>query len=506
MTNSILDSGPLKLARGILICLMLLSAPQSRGEMHQSQADEAIRSISETVPNANMIFIFDGVAEQRQSDVGQTMTRLLDDVGVTASDGTLSLAWSELSQKIGLTNAEAFDRFFGHRAIFVSEGMTIAGGGEWAIATVVPSKLAFAVLKSLGAKHRDIEAGHTIFAIEDGAYRITLVRPSNDAGGGSDARIFVVAPRASKNLFRWLVRGLSKPKGWTELVGQNRKLKPQIAGVFRADGQEVGFINILQTDQGWHGQAILEAAELIQQSQGWTKPHLDAIAAGAWLALTDEVDPVALLSTPIGSVLQLEPDQIASLSEHVTQRVAITIRPARQGVSIMAAVETDGTAEAAVAADSTMQGISGFLAGKQDATPDYQGFMPHATRTTNIDGFLTDEFLGSLIGKRPNLSWLVQHGTDSNWWVLRLGPTTGHEGVALRSLANAMPKADEGGQNISLGVARPGPLAAMVDLVVKSERPIEKPFRLVESIQWSERLRPGKSEIRFEFRMNGSND
>jgi len=506
MIDSAFHTGPLKLARSLVIVLVLIAAPVANARGFQSQAREAIGSITEIVPEANMIFIIDGVARQRQSDAGQAMTSVLDGLGITREDGPLSVAWSGLAAKLKLDEDEAFDKFFGRRAIFVSDGLTIGGDGQWAIATVMPIKLAYTVLEALGAKRRDFEAGHTVFAIEDGTYRISLVHPRGNAAGKTNARLFVVSPRGSNKLFRKLVRGLSTPNRWADLVGQNNKLPPQIAGVFRADGQDVGVVNILQTDAGWHGQAIVNYSELTQQTAGWSGSHLDAISAGAWLALTDEVDPVELMSTPVGSILQLEPEHVALLSEHTTKRCAVTIRPARKGVSVMAAIETDGTAKADATADATMKKIAEFLTGRADASPDFQGFMSHATRTVNLDGVLADEFLEPVLGKDPTLSWLVQNEPSSGWWIFRLGPTTGHEGVALRALASKLPDADDGGRNISLVVARPGPLASMVDLVIKSKSPIGEPINRIELIRWSERLRPGKMEIGFELRMNGADD
>ena len=496
----------MNLARSLLTLMVLLAAPVAHAGASQSQAREAARGITEIVPDADMVFVADGAAQQRQSGAGQSLTVVLDGLGVTQEDGPLSLAWSGLSAKLKLDEEDAFDKLFGRRAIFVSDGMTIADEGEWAIATVVPSKLAYTVLKALGAKRRDLEAGNTVFAIEDGAYRISLVHPRENAADNTHARLFVVSPRDSKSLFRKLVRGLSQPKSWGEVVGQNHKLSPQIAGVFRADGQDVGVVTILQTDRGWHGQAIINASDKAQQTPGWSGVHLDMIAAGAWLSLIEEIDPEELMRTPVGSILQFDPELVASLSEHTTKRVAVSIRPARNGVSIMAAIETTGTADAAQAADTTMKKVAEFITGRADASPDYQGFMCHATRTVNLTGILTDELLEPMLGRGLGLSWLIKSRPGSGWWVVRLGPATGHEGVALRALACKLPDADDGGRHFSLGVARPGPLASMIDRAAKSQWPTAKAFGQVELVRWSERLRPGKMEIGFELRMNDADD
>lgn len=494
------------LARCLFSLFIVVIAPIAHGEWFQTQANEAVRTVAETAPDANLIFVLDDAAKQRKSRAGRSMTELLTNIGLLDQDSALRQAWSGFSEKVGMPEDKAFDLFFGRRAIFISQDLTIAGGGEWALATVVPTKLAYQVLESLGAKRRDMDSGNTIFAIEDGAYRISLVRSREDTKNKSNSRIFVVAPRESRDLFRVLVRGLGKQQGWDNLVGRNERFQPQIAGVFRADGQDVGLVNVLQTEAGWHGIATLSTPHAEQQTVGWTGSQLEEISAGAWLAMFDEVDPVALLGTPIGNMLQLEPELVTKLDDHTTQRVALTVRPARNGVSVMAGIETDGTVESAEAADSVMKDVVEFFVGRPDASPDYQGFLPQATRTAKLDGLLAEEFLIALVGDEPNLSWLIQNKDSSNWWVLRLGPTTGNEGVALRTLADSLPEADQGGQIISTGVARPGPLASVVDGVAKSDRPLEKPLHEIETMQWSERYRPGKSEIRFEFRMYGSDD
>lgn len=487
------------------MCVMVSLAMTPAGaEAFQSQASEAIGKVVEIAPDAGIVLVLDNVADQRASQQGESLNTMLSELGVTGEDGAFSEAWAELSDKIGLREDVAFDKFFGRRVVFVSEGLTIAGGGQWAIATVVDESLALRVIKRLGAKGRDYEAGQAIFAIEGGAYRISPVRVRDGAGG--KARLFVIAPRQSADLFRTLVRGLSQKEHWADLVGQNKDLATQNAGVLRADNTNVAQLTVLMNEEGWNGQALLETPGLEQLTPGWSAATIDKVADNAWLVLADEVDAKFFFKGPLSALLPLEGDLPERLSEHATDRVLLSVGPVEGGVAIMVALELDGTDGAAAVADEAMRGLAVFLTGNPDASPDYAGFMASAVRTARLEGVLHDELLEPMLGKHPNLSWMVHSDADRSWWVFRIGPASGAEAGALEKMALALPSRDEGGRLSSLGIARPGPLAGMVDRVLSSDRPMARPMKQIETFRWSSRQRPGQTEIGFSVRMNSAPD
>lgn len=488
----------------VLCIVTALTACHASATSYQSQAAEAIESIVEVAPDAGLVVLLDNAAEQRQSEAGQSLTTMLDTLGITGDDGAFSNGWSELSQKIGMREDVAFDKFFGQRVLFVSEGLTIDGNGQWAIATVVEEALAIRLIKRLGGKGRDLIADQPIFAIEGGAYRVSPISVRGDAG--RKARLFVIAPRESAVLFADLVKGLSQRDRWADLVGHNRALSPQFAGRLRTKGTDVAQITALMNEEGWNGQALLETPGLEQMTPGWSGKTFDKFTDDAWLVLADEVDAMFLFKGPMAGVIPVKGDLPDRLSAHATDRVLMKVGPVENGTAITAAIELDGSPEAAKVVDEAMQGLAIFLTGNPDATPDYGGFLPSAARVAKLDGVLYDDLLKPMLGVKPNLSWFVLNERERSWWVLRLGPADGDEAQTLERVASALPARDEGGRLSSMGIARPGPLAGMIDRLLVPERSIAPPMEQVDTFRWSSKQRPGQTEIGFSMRMNSSQD
>ncbi|GAB5496228.1 MAG: hypothetical protein Phyf2KO_13080 [Phycisphaerales bacterium] len=490
---------------GCVLCIVAaVTAGHASATTYQSQASEAIESIVEVAPDAGIVIVLDNAAEQRRSDAGQSLTTMLDTLGITGEDGAFSEGWSELSQKMGMREDVAFDKFFGQRVLFVSKGLTIGGSGQWAIATVVDESLAIRMIKRLGGKGRDLIADQPIFAIEGGAYRVSPVSVKSTAG--RKYRLFVIAPRDSADLFANLVKGLSDTERWADLVGQNRVLSPQFAGRLRAEGADVAQITALMNEEGWNGQALLETPGLEQMTPGWSGKTFDNFTDDAWLVLADEVDAMFLFKGPMAGVIPVKGDLPDRLSAHATDRVLMKVGPVENGTAITAAIELDGSPEAAKVVDEAMQGLAVFLTGNPDASPDYGGFLPSAARAAKLDGVLHDDLLKPMLGKKPQLSWFILNEKERSWWVLRLAPAAGDEAKALERVASMLPARDEGGRLSSLGIARPGPLAGMIDRLLVQDRPIALPMKQVDTFRWSSKQRPGKTEIGFSLRMNSSED
>ncbi|RNC82249.1 MAG: hypothetical protein ED559_10845 [Phycisphaera sp.] len=488
----------------VLYIVAAFVASRASATSYQSQASEAIESIVEVAPDAGIVIVLDNAAEQRQSEAGQSLTTMLDTLGITGDDGAFSEGWSELAQKIGMREDVAFDKFFGQRVLFVSEGLTIDGDGQWAIATVVDETLAIRMIKRLGGKGRDLIADQPIFAIEGGAYRVSPISVRGVAG--RKARLFVIAPRQSAELFADLVKGLSKKERWADLVGQNRVLSPQFAGRLRAEGSDVAQITALMNEEGWNGQAMFETPGFEQITPGWSGKTFDKFTDDAWLVLADEVDAMFLFKGPMAGVIPVKGDLPDRLSEHATDRVLMKIGPVENGTAITAAIELDGSPAAAKVADEAMQGLAVFLTGNPEATPDYDGFLPNAARVAKLDGVLHDDLLKPMLGENPNLSWFVLNERERCWWVLRLGPADGDEARTLERVAQALPARGEGGRLSSMGIARPGLLAGMIDRLLVPDRSIAPPMEQVDTFRWSSKQRPGQTEIGFSLRMNSSQD
>lgn len=488
----------------VLCIVSAFSASSASATIFQSQASDAIESIVEVAPDAGMVIVLDNAAAQRQSDAGQSLNTMLDTLGFTGEDGAFSEGWSELSQKIGMREDIAFDTFFGQRVLFVSDGLTISGDGQWAIATVVDESLAIRMIKRLGGKGRDLIADQPIFAIEGGAYRVSPI--SVRGVTGRNARLFVIAPRKSAELFTDLVKGLSQKDRWADLVGLNRVLAPQIACRLRTGGSDVAQITALMNDEGWNGMALLETPGFEQMTPGWSGKTIDKFADDSWFVLADELDAMFLFRGPMTGVIPVKGDLPERLSAHATDRVLLKVGPVENGTAISAAIELDGSPEAAEIADEVMQGLAVFLTGNQEASPDYGGFLPSATRVAKLDGVLYDDLLKPMLGDEPSLSWFVLNEPERSWWVLRLGPANGQEAQTLEHVALALPAREEGGRLSSIGIARPGPLAVVIDRILVPDRSIAPPMKQIDSFRWSSKQRPGQTEIGFSLRMNSSQD
>lgn len=488
------------------IAAFLMLVPSSAHALvWQTRTDDAIDTLTAIAPEADVVLIFDALEEQRQSAPGLALGEMLDELNVTGPEGSFGEAWNALSERLGYSGEIAFNRFFGSRAAFVSENLTIGDAGEWAIATVVSEKLAVRLIKRLEAKGRDYLAGQPIFVIESGAYRISPVRHAGGEWG--DSRLLVIAPRESTDLFRRLVAGLSEPGAWESVVGEPGRRDTRNAGVLRTNNQEVARLSTLLSADGWRTQMHLATPGLIQQTPGFSGTLLDDLGAGGWLVLCEELDASFLFRGVLGGLLPIEGDLPERLSEHATDRVVLSVRPARGGASIMVGVEMDTDESVPALVDEAMRDLAEFLTSDPSTSPGFAGFMPQAARTVRLRGAMSDEILRPMLGDRPNLAWLVKTEKDARWWVFRIGGETGHEGASLREFASALPAREEGGRLAAVGYARPAPIAGLIGSLTEGGAGAFEALNWVEMVRWSSsHHHPGKTEIRVNVMMKVDSD
>ena len=92
--------------------------------------------------------------------------------------------------------------------------------------------------KKLGAKGRERIVGQTVYAIEGGAYRVSLLKPRS-ADAPDRNRLLVFSPKNSGDLLGKLMRGLVTPRGWDRVIGEGNPVPPSFTGVLIESGQEV---------------------------------------------------------------------------------------------------------------------------------------------------------------------------------------------------------------------------------------------------------------------------
>lgn len=485
-----------------LTALLLAHPAHARGG--QGGSSEAIETVRAIAPEADLIVILDDGAGQRKSAAGQAMTGMLVELGLAQQDGDLAGAWSELAGALGLDNARAFDELFGRRMVLVAEGTTVQGFGSWAIASVIPTPMALDIIKKLDAKGRDVEADQTVFAIEGGAYRLSLLRPRG-AGAADHHRLVVVAPRGSNELLRRLVRGMIEQKNWDRLVGTGKRPAPSLTGSLLTRGVEVARIGVLQSDTGWRGQAQFEMPEFEQRSAGWAGEEFTALSKDAWLAMADEVDLTLLADSPLAAVLPIDADRLRELSAHCTGRVYLRLMPqGDHGASLSICLELKPTPEAAALADRAVRDIAGLLTGSRDAVPDYRGFMPGAVRTVPLRGEFAEQVLRPMVGGHPTIAWRTGAKGNSSWWTTRIAPGGTDHTSSLDELLVGLPAGEAGGRLVSLGTLRPGPTAGVIERGMDAKVSFRPTLERVETVHWTTRQRGTQLEISFDVRMDTS--
>lgn len=483
--------------------LLAVSAHAGRAQGGASEAIEAIRAAS---AGADLIVVLDDGAGQRRSDAGKAMTGLLAELGLGRHESDLARAWAELAGVIGLGNARAFDDLFGRRMILISERTTFHGFGSWAIATVVPTPMALDVIKKLGAKGREIEAGQTLFAIEGGAFRVTLLKPRG-AVAADTHRLVIFSPRDSGDLLRRLVRGMIDPKHWKPVVGEGKRPPPSINAAFLAANAEVARLGIVQADTGWRGQARFELPDFTRRSAGWAGDEFSNLSEDAWLSVADETDLAQLADSPIAAILPIDPDRLRELARHCTGRVYLRVAPrGEHGADLSIGLEMRPSPEAAALADRAARDIAGLLTAAPETVPDYLGFMPQAVRTAPIRGEFADQVLRPMIGPNPAIAWRTGLRGSSSWWITRIAPGASGHTPAFDKLLADLPEGDKGGRLVSLGVLRPGPVAGMVERGAAAGNTLSATLGRIESVRWSTRQRGTQVEIGFDVRMDTASD
>ncbi|MCA9273176.1 MAG: hypothetical protein KDA31_09040 [Phycisphaerales bacterium] len=489
-------------AWALLAALLMLIASPAHASRIQANASEAIESIRAAVPNADLIVVLDNGSEQRRSDAGRAFTSILTDFGLGQNEGEFTNAWSQLAAMFGVDNGRAFDELFGTRMILVSQDTTITGLGSWAIATVVPKQLGIEVTKKLGAKGREKIVGQTVYAIEGGAYRVSLLSPRN-ANAPDKNRLLVFSPKDSNDLLSKLLRGLVTPRGWDKVIGEGNPVPPSVNGLLLESGQEVARFEAMLTNTGWNGLAFFELPGFEVRSAGWSDDAFEGLSKGAWLSVADEVDLSTIAEAPIAAILPIDPERLRQLAAHCTGRIYLRISPEEEDdVSLALCLETDGSPEASALTDRAVRDVAGLLTANPDAVPDYQGFMPSAVRTAPIRGDFAHDALRPMIGDTPAIAWRTVPKGKSSWWTTRIAPVASDHAAALDELIASLPAGEVGGPIVSLGVVSPGPVVGLIERGSGSPNSVEPIFARIESASWSTRQSGSRLEVGFDVRMS----
>ncbi len=501
MTDRFLHTGRAHWAWTLLAALLTTFAAPAHG-LVQADAAETIKTIRAAVPSADLIVVLDDGAGQRQSAPGRAFTAILSDFGIGKNEGEFTRAWSQLARMFGVDNGKAFDELFGKRMILVTQDTTITGFGSWAIATVVPEDLGITVIKKLGAKGRETVVGQTVYAIEGGAYRVSLLKPRSSKQS-DDNRLLVFSPKDSSELLSRLVRGLVTPRGWENAIGAGRAFPASVTAVLLEAQTDVARIEASLGNAGWDGLAVFEMPEFEMRSAGWAGDEFGKLSKGAWLSVADEVDLATIADTPIAAILPIDPERLRRLSAHCTGRIYLRVLPELDNeVSLAVCLEMDGSDEADALADRAVRDIAGLLTANPDAVPDYRGFMPEAVRTAPVRGDFAHDVLRPMIGASPAIAWRTSGKGKTAWWTTLIAPINSDHTAALDELIALLPAGGAGGALVSVGAVSPGPIVGLIERGLGNPNSVRGTFERIEDARWSTRQNGSRLEIGFEIRMS----
>ncbi|MEL6741276.1 MAG: hypothetical protein AAFP26_11525, partial [Planctomycetota bacterium] len=138
----------------------------------------------------------DGAALHR-SDSGRALVRVLDDAGLL---GATMDAWGGLASALGLDPLDAYEQLLGSRAVLgLGEAVDREGfddpGQRWLVLSRVSEATEGLFRRRLDAQPRERLAGLPVLAIEDGRYRLAVVRD------GRARPLLLLAPSGAQDLF-----------------------------------------------------------------------------------------------------------------------------------------------------------------------------------------------------------------------------------------------------------------------------------------------------------------
>ncbi|HED53561.1 MAG TPA: hypothetical protein ENJ00_05100 [Phycisphaerales bacterium] len=485
---------------GIFSFVVFLPAFQASGSL-QGHASEALGVVVEASPDSEYVVVIDNAEAQHTSPAGRALIAMLEEFGVGDSNDALSKSLNEFAVSIGVEPDQAFDMLLGRRLILIGSGHWQGNQERWALATVMPRGLALRVLDELNAKGRDVESGHTVFALEDGAYRAALIRPRGPRGNPNDLRLVIFGPKSSGDVIAALIRSLSTKERWDVLVGEGNEPVAAVAGMLNKNDNSLSF-GVALVESGWKGQVTIHGVAQPPAAAGWSQRGFDRLSQDRWFAMAGVESFDAFLASPAIWMIPFDWEPLKKMSPWMTGRVYLGLMPEGRSVSFEAAIEVTDTQGAAVDFDWAMYRLIEFLSGHPGADgKGFEGFLPQAVRHAPIGGPAASEL--GLLGERPSAAWAMTSASGPGWWVILLGDGSNDLAGVVREIGSKLPSDEVSGPMLSIASVHPGPLGEAFERAAQMPQSFLKPLKHIESIRWT--TRPGEQsalEITFEVRMS----
>ncbi len=454
------------------IALAILTAPAAADPDAAPWA--AIAGLESRVDLAVMI---ERPTHQLASAPGQALASFVTESGLF--DGTLD-AWTQLAASLRAEPHELTKRLLSQRVTVLLDpqkptalAQPVIAPTRWAVLTDVSRDTERWVRDRLRAAPRDALPGATVLAIEDGRFRLAVIREPN-----APTRL-VFAPAESDELFKNAVAFAREHA--------NADPRPDLP-----DGDIVGFANLEQTlesaptiywsarltQSGWDTTLALHTAAPPAPERGIGADAFEALSRGALASLAAD-NPGALAQAVISSTTPA-----ATAPNNATQPTALTLFPSRGAgpFSLQLTTRLPDRPRAPARFDELVGTyLVPFTPDAAPADTAYDGRFPAAVRTQSV--VIRTPLLSRWLGTTANVAWRYTTTAPDAYAAVTCAPAQDVSAAdRARRAAETLESIDNPGPPLALGfIVRPAALARALP-----DRPTQGP---VAALRWIEELR-----------------
>jgi len=219
------------LALAAAVCVLGL------GRARAQSLDPAAVPLPITGVGPELVVGLNDLAGQLNRPAGRSLRRFADEFGAFTRTAD---AWAGLSRALGMSPDDAIDRLLGGRTLLLAEGI---GSNElrWALVMSVDKEIGRLVTRRLRAAPRDAINGRTVYAIEDGRFRVAHVEP----GDASRPAVLAIAHDGAEGLLR---SALEMSAAWSEAEGGEGSAGPVI---YQPEGGGAIVGELAAVENGW---------------------------------------------------------------------------------------------------------------------------------------------------------------------------------------------------------------------------------------------------------------
>lgn len=420
--------------------------------------------------DAEFMVQFDDLAAHLRAPAGASMRRMLAELGVFERTGR---AWEGLSGTLGLDPETAIDRLLGGRVLLIVDGLGTPGF-RWACVMSVDSEMGRLLPRRLKASPRETLNGRTVYAMEDGRFRVTLVESQGEPG----VRALAIAHSGAEALLR---AGAELGSRWEAGVHESAPAGNRVAALLHRPGSGRWLWGELSAvEDGWQLRASGPAGlfESITGPTGGGLPGewFEEMSGGSLIAMAGPVDAAAgrppLLAVPMQLAWNLLPfEPPAEFAGGGADVSMVAVRALGGGrLDFSAGYRVRDLRHSARLADEYVCGEIGRVSGGAPIAidaPVCTGRYPEAKRRQTV---VLDHGAALVKAFGPSLSF-VWGGADraardgSGWWMMRVSGGAMLDLTPASAPASGAAPGKAGGEGVVLaaGVMRPRSLLGSLE-------------------------------------------